>query len=150
VKPGPAALLAQGALQVQLIAVPMQLMMPAVVLVVLGQPALRGASTAAGRIVHVLTAEGGQLARCSIYVSTLGALLNWQRLFICIAVGASHAEDSCMYVRINQAAGIEPWPRHVALYSTSTTSNVDLRVQLPVTFQMLAMHVVQCTCAVAY
>lgn len=58
--PMPVALLAQGALQVPLIAVPMQLVMFAVLLVVLGQPALLGASTVAGRFVHVLTVNDGR------------------------------------------------------------------------------------------
>lgn len=54
VNPGPAALAAQGVLQVLLIEVPMQLVMPAVLLVVLGQATLFVA--AGGRFVHVLTA----------------------------------------------------------------------------------------------
>lgn len=55
VNPGPAALAAQGVLQVLLIKVPMQLVMPAVLLVVLGQATLFVA--AGGRFVHVLSVQ---------------------------------------------------------------------------------------------
>jgi hypothetical protein len=52
-------------MQVPLMVVPMQLVTFAVLLVVLGQPALLGAKAAAGRVVHALTAgvlEGRQQA----------------------------------------------------------------------------------------